>query len=141
MPRNRPGKKERAVKRIQDQRALDEFNDRIHAERASSNQHTERVPSKQQIPSKTTGDDRVKKSGHNNRTYTSTEVDAIVQAAVTAAVTTTVATTKALLSGDVPKQSITTVKPARTLAERITSKPNDPTKNSLADRITFPKKK
>jgi hypothetical protein len=141
MPRNRPGKKERAVKRVQDQRALNNLNERIHSERASNDRNTERAPVREKLLSKTTGDDRVTKPGRNDRTYTSTEVDAIVQAAVTAAVTTTVATTKALLSGEVPKQATNNGKPGRTPAERITSKPNGPTKNSLADRISFPKRK
>jgi hypothetical protein len=139
MPRNRPGKKERAVKRVQDQRALNNLNERIHSERASNDRNTERAPVREKVLSKT-GDDRVTKPGRNDRTYTSTEVDAIVQAAVTAAVTTTVATTKALLSGEVPRQTTTNGKQGRTLAERITSKPNDPTKKTLADRISFPKK-
>jgi hypothetical protein len=132
MPRSRPGKKERAVKRIQDQRALDELNDRIQAERTSKKQLPEETPGKPRSLHTTNGDNRITKA-KPDRTYTSSEVDAIVQAAVTAAVSTTVAATKALLTGEVPKQSTTVSKPA-TLAERITSK------KTLADRISFPKK-
>jgi hypothetical protein len=132
MPRTRPGKKERAVKRTQDQRALDELNDRIQAERTSKKQLPEKLPGDPLHT--TTGDNRISKQTKPDRTYTSSEVDAIVQAAVTAAVSTTVAAIKALLSGDIPKQPTTVSKTAGTLAERITSK------KTLADRISFPKK-
>jgi hypothetical protein len=138
MPRNRPGKKERAVKRTQDQRALEKLHDRIHTERSSGSLNQRRSK-----------DNKISKPEKSDRTYTSSEVDAIVHAAVTAAVTTTVATTKALLSGDKPKQNPDNSKPARSLAERITGRDPQVTaeratsKNpaqSLADRISFPKK-
>jgi hypothetical protein len=139
MPRNRPGKKERAVKRTQDQRALEKLHDQIHTERSSGGLH--QVQSKKNT--------KVSKPEKSDRTYTSSEVDAIVQAAVTAAVTTTVTTTKALFSGEKPKQTANDSKPARTLAERITGRDpqltaesatsKKPTR-SLADRITFPQK-
>jgi hypothetical protein len=137
MPRNRPGKKERAVKRTQDQRALDKLHDQIHTERSSGSQIQ---------PKKHTKGSKVSKPEKTDRTYTSSEVDAIVHAAVTAAVTTTVATTKALFSGEKPKQTANL--PSRTLAERITGRDPQLTAESatskkptqsLADRITFPK--
>jgi hypothetical protein len=134
MPRNRPGKKERAVKRTQDQRALEKLHDQIHSERSSGVLH--QLKSK-----KDTKVNKVNKPEKSDRAYTSSEVDAIVHAAVTAAVT----TTKALLSGEKPKQTPDNVKPARSLAERITSPANPPlTKEAparpLAERISFPKK-
>jgi hypothetical protein len=118
MPRSRPGKKERANKRAQEQQALCRLNEQIQSNR------TDNTPLYK-------SNDRVAKHTEE-RKFSSAEVQAIVEAAVTAAVT----TTTSLLSGVKPKQVITTreEKP-KTLAERI-SFPKRP----LADRISFPKK-
>jgi hypothetical protein len=115
MPRSRPGKKERAIKRAQDQQALCKLNERLQDNRADST-------------ALYSSNDRVSKRAEECK-FSSTEVQAIVEAAVKAAVT----TTASLLSGVKPKQEKTEPKP---LAERISF----PKERSLAERITFPKK-
>jgi hypothetical protein len=87
MPRSRPGKHQRAQKRQHDETAIKKLN----ADLASKREQT----------SKTV--DGVKKQYRENdeKRFSTSEVQAIVQAAVTAAVT----TTTALLTGEKPKQS------------------------------------
>jgi FlaG/FlaF family flagellin (archaellin) len=126
MPRSRPGKHQRALKRQHDESAIEKLNADLASKRGQSNRTV----------------DGVKKPYRQNdeKKFSTSEVQAIVQAAVTAAVT----TTTALLNGEKPKQSTddTTLKKAdtkveqpRTLAERITGP-----KKSLAERITGPKR-
>jgi hypothetical protein len=120
MPRSRPGKKERATKKQHDQEALNRLNERISKDRSDS-----RVS---------------KQHPTEDRKFSKSEVDAIVQAAVTAAVQ----TTTSLLTGVKPKQEAQEPTKAdsnsenskpRPLAERIQFP-----KKTLADRIVFPKK-
>jgi hypothetical protein len=118
MPRSRPGKKERATKKQHDQEALNRLNERISKDRSDS-----RVS---------------KQHPTEDRKFSKSEVDAIVQAAVTAAVQTTASL---LTGGTKPKQeaqdatkSKTKDSKPRPLAERIQFP-----KKSLADRIVFPK--
>jgi hypothetical protein len=129
MLRSRPGKHQRAQKRQHDETAIKKLN----ADLASKREQT----------SKTVDGNGVKKQyrEEDEKKFSTTELQAIVQAAVTAAVT----TTTALLTGEKPKQSTvdTPVKGAdpapkrpRILAERIQFP-----KKSLAERIVFPKKK
>jgi hypothetical protein len=126
MPRSRPGKKERATKRLNDQKALNRLNDQISKDRS------ENVTAPR-------SDSRISKQpSTEDRKFSKSEVDAIVQAAVTAAVQTT---TSLLTGGAKPKQeaqesrtSETKDSKPRTLAERIQFP-----KKSLAERIVFPK--
>jgi hypothetical protein len=122
MPRNRPGKKQRAAKREQDQQALDKLNTTIASKRTIDK------TGKPSGVSKPTAHD-------NERKFTSTEVDAIVQAAVTAAVSATVAAIKELIVGT----SHTGVQPTRDNTGKKEQK-TEKTK-SLAERITFPGRK
>jgi hypothetical protein len=126
MPRSRPGKHQRAQKRQHDETAIRKLNADLASKSGQNNKTA----------------DGVKKQYRENdeKKFSTSEVQAIVQAAVTAAVT----TTTALLTGEKPKQSTvdTPVKGAdpapkqpRTLAERIQFP-----KKSLAERIVFPKK-
>jgi hypothetical protein len=125
MPRSRPGKKERASKCENDQQALNRLNERLHTDRAEN-----AAPYK--------SDNRISKqtASADERKFSASEVQAIVQAAVTAAVT----TTTALLTGAKPKQDSSIdgqkdgVEKPKPLAERIKL----PTR-SLTERITFPK--
>jgi FlaG/FlaF family flagellin (archaellin) len=138
MPRSRPGKLQRAQKRQHDETAIKKLNADLASTRGQTNKTV----------------DGVKKQyrENNEKKFSTSEVQAIVQAAVTAAVT----TTTALLTGEKPKQSTddttvkktdTTVEQPRTLAERITGPKKSLAeritgpKKSLADRITFPKRK
>jgi hypothetical protein len=129
MPRSRPGKKERALKRQNDEKALERLNDQIRNDRlkpATGLQSDSRV---------------TKKPATDEHKFSNSEVQAIVQAAVTAAVQ----TTTSLLTGVEPKQQerqfakppadSTEKSKTRPLAERIQFP-----KKSLAERIVFPKK-
>jgi hypothetical protein len=127
MPRNRPGKKERAAKREHDQQALDKLNSTIASKR--KNDKIDK-PNGVQKP----------KALDSEKKFSQTELQAIVQAAVSAAVT----STTTLLLGLKPEKAnpVNASTEAgnedrpRTLADRITSP-----KQSLAERITFPKRK
>jgi hypothetical protein len=121
MPRHRPGKRQRQIKRAQEQQALNRLNEQIHGERNTAG-NTNRV-----------------EKNTSERQFSATEVNAIVQAAVSAAVTATVTATKELVSESKQAESGTSSKhndKPKSLAERITKQP----KLSLADRISFPKK-
>jgi hypothetical protein len=121
MPRSRPGKKERASKRANDQQALSKLNERLQTDRADNAAHYK-------------SDSKVSKPNTEERKFSPAEVEAIVQAAVTVAVT----TTTTLLTGVKPQQSNSANKnteKARPLAERIQFP-----KKSLAERIVFPNK-
>jgi hypothetical protein len=126
MPRRRPGKRQRELKRAQDQQALQQLNSRIHGERNTAEKSN-----------------RVQKDT-TERQFSTTEVNAIVQAAVTAAVTATVTATKDLVNGSTntgngsssSTKSEKDCNTPKTLAERITNPP----KRSLAERITFPER-
>jgi hypothetical protein len=117
MPRHRPGKRQREIKRAQDQQARNKLNERIHGERNT----TEKA-------------NRVEKHT-SERQFSATEVNAIVQAAVSAAVTAIVTATKELVTESKEAENGTSNKP-KSLAERVTKPP----KLLLADRISFPKK-
>jgi hypothetical protein len=121
MPRHRPGKRQREIKRAQDQQALNKMNERIHGERDT-----------------TENANRVEKHT-SERQFSATEVNAIVQAAVSAAVTATVTATKELVTESKQTENGTSSKQnnkLKSLAEQITKQ----LKLSLADRISFPKK-
>jgi hypothetical protein len=133
MPRQRPGKRQREIKRAQDQQALNKLNERIHGDRPNTTEKANRV--EKHTP---------------ERQFSATEVNAIVQAAVTAAVTATVTATKELITDSKQAKKGTSNDPhsaknetsdkqndsPKTLAERITKPP----KRSLAERITFPER-
>jgi hypothetical protein len=128
MSHSRPGKKERAIKRQNDEKALNRLNDRIQKDRT---EHTTAPRSDSRV---------TKHSSTEDRKFSTSEVQAIGQAAVTAAVQ----TTTSLLTGVKPKQeaqestkpdSNTENSKPRPLAERIQFP-----KKTLADRIVFPKK-
>jgi hypothetical protein len=132
MPRQRPGKRQREIKRAQDQQALNKLNERVHGDRHT----TEKA-------------NRVEKHTPE-RQFSATEVSAIVQAEVTAAVTATVTATKERITDSKQAKNGTSNDPhsaknetsnkqndtLKTLAERITKPP----KRSLAERISFPER-
>jgi hypothetical protein len=86
MPRSRPCKKQRALKRQQDQQALNRLHDQLQSDRTD-------LPGKPHSDS--VKDSRIEKQP-SERQFSTTEVDAIAQVAVTAAVTATVNVAKSL---------------------------------------------